>query len=221
MATASQISSDPALETSLFWDQYKLPIIAAILILVLGGLGFAGYAFYQQRQSTAAATLLAQAKTQPDFEQVISRYPGSEAAASAYLLLAQQERAAKKYAEANATLQKFIDQFPKHELAPTAWMGVAANLDSLGKADEALSTYQRLVNEYPQSFNAPLALLAQVPLLKAKGRPDEARRACETVLAQYRDSILMSEAIQELQKLPKAAATPAAKPQPQPSAAAK
>ena len=214
MATASQISRDPALETTLFWDQYKVPIIAAIALLLLGGLGFAGYALYQQQQSVAASRLLAQAKSQPDFEQVISRYPGSEAAASAYLLTAQQERAANKYAEANATLQKFIDQFPKHQLTPTAWMGVAANLDSLGKTDEALSTYQRLVHEYPQSFNAPLALLAQVPILKAKGRSDEARRACETVLAQYRDSILTSEAIQELQKLPKPAVAPAAKAQP-------
>jgi len=67
------------------------------------------------------------------------------------------------------------------------------------------------VNEYPQSFNAPLALLAEVPLLKAKGRPDEARRACETILSQYRDSILMSEALRELQMLPAAAAAPPAK----------
>ncbi len=214
MATASPLSTDPALETSLFWDQYKLPIIAAVLVLVLGGLGFAGYLFYQQRQTSAAATLLAQAKAQPDFEQVISRYPHTEAAASAYLLLAQEQRAAKKYAEANATLQKFIDQFPKHQLAPTAWMGVAGNLESLGKNDEALSTYQRLVNEYPQSFNAPLALLAEVPLLKAKGRPDEARRACETILSQYRDSILMSEALREMQTLPAAAPAPVAKAQP-------
>lgn len=221
MATASPLSTDPALETSLFWDQYKLPIIAAILILVLSGLGFAGYQLYQQRQSSAAATLLAKAKTQPDFEQVISRYPGSDAAASAYLLLAQDQRAAKKYADANATFRKFIDQFPKHELAPTAWMGVAGNLESLGKSDEALSTYQRLVNEYPQSFNAPLALLAEVPLLKAKGRPDEARRACETILSQYRDSILMSEALREMQTLPAAAAKPVPAAKAQPSAAAK
>ena len=149
MATVSQITRDPALETSLFWDQYKWPIIALVAVLVLGGLGFAGYQFYSQRKAADASALLAAAKSPEDYKVVIDRYPGSEAAASAYLLLAEQERAKKDYAGANATLHKFIDQFPKHELITTAWMGVAANLESLGKPDEALSTYQRMVTEIP------------------------------------------------------------------------
>jgi TolA-binding protein len=222
MATVSQISQDPALETSLFWDQYKLPIIALVVVLVLGGLGVAGYQLHRQRRASAAAAQLASAKTPQDFQQVIDGFAGSDAAASAYLLLAEQQRTEKKYADANTTLHKFIDQFPKHELITTAWMGVAANLDSLGKRDEALSTYQRLVTEYPQSFNAPLALLAEVPLLNAKGHADEARRACETILSQYRDSAVMSEALQELQKLPKPTAPVAAStPKASPAAAAK
>ena len=174
MATVSQISKDPALETSLLWEQYKTSIIAVVVVLVLGGLGYAGFRFYSETEASNASALLAAAKSPPDFQHVIERYPGSQPAASAYLLLAESERGKRQYAEANATLHKFIDQFPKHELITTAWMGVAANLDSLGKGDEALSTYQRLVAEYPQSFNAPLALLAEVPLLKAKNRTDEA-----------------------------------------------
>ncbi len=220
MATVSQLSSDPALETSLFWEQYKVPIIALALALVLGGLGFAIYEFHEQRQTAAAAALLSSATTPEDFQQVIDRYAGSGPAASAYLLLAEQQHAKKNYADANVTLHKFIDQFPKHELITTAWMGVAANLDSLGKSGEALSTYQRLVAEYPQSFNAPLALLAEVPLLKASNKIEEARRACESIISQYRDSVVMSEAIRELQKLPKAPA-PIAAPKPQPSPAKK
>lgn len=222
MATVSQISQDPALETTLFWDQYKLPIIAIVVVLLLGGLGFAGYEFYQQKQAKAAAALLAGAKAPQDFQQVIAKYPGSGPAASAVLLLANAQRGEKKFADANATLHKFVEQFPKHELVTTAWMGIAANLESLGKSDEALSTYQRLVTEYPQSFNAPLALLSQVPLLKAKGKTDEARRVCETILSQHRESVYMTEALRELQKLPKMAA-PAipAKIEPKPTAAAK
>ena len=205
MATASQISNDPALETRLFWEQYKASIIAVVSVLVLGTLGYAGFKLYSERQASAAATLLAAANSPQDFQQVIERYPGSQPAASAYLLLAQKQRANKQYAGANTTLHKFIDQFPKHELITTAWMGVATNLDSLGKPDEALSTYQRLVAEYPQSFNAPLAMLSEVPLLKAKNRTEEARRVCETLLTQYRDNILASEAMRELRALPKAA----------------
>ena len=217
MATASQITSDPALETHLFWDQYKTTIIAVAAVLVLGGLAFGGYQIYKAHAAADATALLAAADSPEEYEKVIDRYPGTESAASAYLLLASQQRAKKNYAEANVTLHKFIDQYPKHQLITTAWMGVAANLESLGKKDEALSTYQRLATEFPQSFNAPLALLAEVPLLKAKNRIEEARRACETIMSQYRDSIVMNEAIQQLMSLPKP--PPIAMPKPAPNAA--
>ena len=217
MATASQVTADPALETQVFWAQYKTTIIAVAAVLVLGGLGYTGYELYTARRAADASALLAGAKSAQDYEQVIERYPGSGSAASAYLLLAAQERVKKNYAEANAALHKFIDQFPKHELITTAWMGVAANLESLGKSDEALSTYQRLATEYPQSFNAPLALLAEVPFLKAKNKIDEARHICETVATQYHDSVVSSQAIHELMSLPRPAKPEQTQPQPQPS----
>ena len=213
MATVSQITADPALEANLFWAQYKKTIIAVAAVLVLGGLSYAGYQLYTARQASDAMASLAAASSPQEYQQVIDRYPGSEPAASAYLLLAAQQRAQKKYADANITLHKFIDQYPKHELITTAWMGVAGNLESLGKADEALSTYQRLATEYPKSFNAPLALLAEIPLLKAKNRTEEVRRICETIISQYRDSIVTTEAFREMMALPKPT-TPVATPAP-------
>ena len=101
MATASQIASDPALEANLFWAQYKTTIIAVAAVLVLGGLGYAGYQLYAVRQATDAVASLAAASSPQEYQQVIDRYPGSEPAASAYLLLAAQQRAQKKYADAN------------------------------------------------------------------------------------------------------------------------
>jgi TolA-binding protein len=203
------MTADPALETQLFWERYKTTIIAVAAVLILAGLGYVSYELHTARTAANATALLARAGTPEQFQQVIDRYPGSGPAATAYLLLAQEQRAKKNYAEANTTLQKFIGQFPKHELITTAWMGVAANLQSLGKNDEAISTYQRLVAEYPQSFNAPLALLAEVPLLKAKNRIEDARKAVETVISQYNDTILAGQAFQEMMALPKPEATPA------------
>ena len=217
MATASQVTVDSALETHFFWERYKVTIIAVAVVLLLGGLGYAGYGLYKARRAAAATALLANARSAADFQQMIDQFPDSKPAASARLLLAAQLRAEKKFAEANTTLHQFIDRFPKHELITTAWMGVAANLQSLGKDDEALSTYQRLATEYPQSFNAPLALLAQIPFLKAKNRLEEVRKICETVLTQYRDSVVSTEAIQELMSLPRP--TQVATPQPAPGEA--
>ena len=188
-------------DAHVFWHKFKTEIVAAIVIVVLLIIGFAGYWFYSERQEFAASTLLATAKNAQGYEQVMARYPNTAAGASAYLLLGQAQRNDRKFIESNATLQRFADKNPKHELVSTAQMAVAANLESMGKMDEALAMYQQIAVKYPTSFNAPLALISKVRLLKAKSQFDEARRACETIINQYAASFWASEAMRELSSL--------------------
>jgi len=211
MPTSTPSSRDAALETSVFWERFKTEIIVALIILLLGVAGFAGYRFYSDRRAAAASALVAGAKNAQDYQQVIARYPNTPAGADAYLLLAEAQRSEKKYAEANATLHVFIAKNPNHEFVSTARMAMAANLESTGKSDEALSMYQQITSAYPNSFNAPLALLSQVYLLKTKNQIEEARRICETILTQHRTSFWASEAAQELRLLkPSGLSQPAA-----------
>ena len=213
MPTVPPPSRDAALETLLFWERFKNQIIAALVILLIGLVCFAGYRFYSDRRATTASALLSSAKGVQEYEQLIARYPDTPAGADAYLLLAEAQRREAKFAEANTTLQAFITKHPKHEFVSTARMAMAANLESMGKSDEALSMYQQIASSYPNSFNAPLALLSQVYILKAKNRPDEARRICETILTQYRASFWAGEAFQELRLLkPSGPSEPAAPP---------
>jgi predicted negative regulator of RcsB-dependent stress response len=207
MPAQPSISRDPALETRVFLEQHKSLIIVALLLAILVIGGYTGFRFYSEHRTTEAALALANAKTVQEYQAVIDHYPGTAACADAYLLMAENQRSDKKFADANTTLRAFLNRFPKHDFATTAWMGIAANLESLGKPDEALSTYQRLVTEYPQDFNAPLALISQVHLLKARNKIDEARRVCETVLTQYRESLLSSEASRQLRSLKKSGDT--------------
>jgi TolA-binding protein len=219
MPAQSPVSTDPVLETQVFWERFKAPILAGLVLILIAGAGYAGYRIYADRRETQAAETLAAAKTPPDYQQVIDRFGGTAASANAYLFLAESQRSAGKFADANATLQAFINKFPKHELITTAWMAIAANLESLGKPDDALATYQRLAANYPQSFNAPLAMISQVHLLKAKGQLEEARRVCETVLTQYRDSAISGEASRQLRLLkPKTPAQAPTTPQGSPTA---
>ena len=209
MQTAPTSTPDPLLETQVFWDKYKMPILLGIaaVLLVIGAVS--AYRYFAAQKNAAAAELLSNAKGIEDYQKVIAQYPTSGAAASAYLLLAAQQREKGMFAEANTSLQTFVDKFSDHQLVTTAKMAIAGNLESLGKPDEALEAYRRLAADYPTSFNAPLAMLAQVSLLKQKGQTDEARRVCETVLTQYRDSNAASEATRLLRSL-KPAATAAA-----------
>lgn len=201
MATISSPTSDPLLETQMFWVRYKTAILGGLLAMILAIAAYGGYYWHTSHQNAAAAALLAQAKGAADYEKLIKEYPSATAAPSAYLLLAAVQRKEQKLAEANTTLKAFIDKNPKHELVTTAKMAMAANIEAIGKPDEALEMYRRLAADYPRSFNAPLAMLAEVPLLKAKGDVEGARRVCETVLTQYRDSYVAAEATRHLRML--------------------
>ena len=201
MPTAPPPSRDVALETRVFWERFKKPITAALLIVLLAMIAFTGYRFYSERRVAAASALLASAKSAQEYQQVIDRYPSTPAAADAYLLLAEARRNEKKFAEANTTLQTFIAKYPQHELVSTARMAMAANLESMGKPDEALTIYQQIASADPNGFNAPMALMSQVYILKAKNQNEDARRICETVLTQYRTSFWAGEAMQQLRML--------------------
>ena len=201
MPTAPPLSRDATLDTQVFWLKHKTEIVAAIAVALLALAGFGAYRIYASQRSGTAAELLAGASSDRDYEAIIARYPGTAAAASAYMLLAQSEQKEKKLPEANATLQKFVDKYPNHELVPTAKTAMAANLESLGKMDEALALYQQIAASYPKSFNAPMALLSQVSILKAKNQAQEARQICERIMTDYRDSLWMTEAARQLRLL--------------------
>lgn len=216
MPTAIPSASDPTIDTRIFWDRHKMEVIAALVVALLAIAGVAGYRFYTYRHEADAAQALATAKAGPDFQKVIAKFPGTSASGTAALLLAEEQRGAGKFADANTTLQVFIEKNPKHELAGTARMAMAANLESLGKPDEALTVYQRLPADDPHGFTAPLALLAQVHLLKQKHQIEEARRVCETIINQHQDSMVAGEASRQLRSLKPA--TPPAAPAPSPTA---
>jgi TolA-binding protein len=211
-------SSDIAMERDIFWERYKTAVMATIILALLGLAGYGGYRFYSERRADAAASLLAGAKTPAEFQKVINEYPGTPAGASAYLLLADAQKAEKKFNESNATLQAFVDKNPRHEMAGTARLAMAGNLEALGNKDEALATYQRLATSDPKAFTAPIALFSQIHLLKEKNQIEEARRVCETIMTQYRESRFAQEASFQLRQLkiknepapPTTAASPAA-----------
>ena len=210
---ATLTTPDSVQDRDVFWERYKKEVMAVLIVALLAGAGFGGYKIYSDRQSNAAASVLASAKTAADFQKVISEYPGTAAGGSAYLLLADAQRNEKKFNEANTTLQTFLDKFPKHELAGTARLAIAGNLEALGKKDEGLAAYQRLVATDPHGFTAPVALYSQIHLLKEKKQIEEARRVCETIMTQYRESRLAADAAYQLRLL-KVDEAPASAPSP-------
>ena len=205
MPIAKEPNTDPALEAQFFWYKYRREIAILLSLAILGILGVAGYRLYRDRREATAAALFSAAKTPAAYEDVVNQYGNTAAAASAYLLLADAQRKDGKYAEANATLEKFLEKFPRHELASTAQMAMAGNLQATGKQDEAFATYQQIASANVPGFNAPMALLEQVHILQEKGKTEDARRICEAIMTQYRDSYAAMEASQLLKTFLKTA----------------
>src|SRR3954452_3116684 len=143
MATTETLSHDPALDAHVFWFRYQRQILIAVAVVIVLAIGFGAYWIYSDRRNASAEALLASAHDTAGYQQVISHYESTPAGATAYLLLAEAQRKDGKYADSNATLQKFIDKNPRHELTPAARIGTASNLQLLGKTDEALAAFQR------------------------------------------------------------------------------
>jgi predicted negative regulator of RcsB-dependent stress response len=194
-------SSDPILETQVFWERHRTEVFAVLIFVIVALAGYGGYRLYSEYRSNAGAALLATAKTSADYQKVIANYSSTAAGASAYLFLGEEQRKEKKFNEANVTLQAFVDKHPKHQLVGTARLAMGGNLESLGKRDEALTMYQRLAASDPQSFIAPVALMSTVHILKEKNQIEEARKVCETILTQYRESMIAGEATRQLRLL--------------------
>jgi len=214
--TAQPSSTDIAVESHVFWLRFRKEILAVIIMALLAIIGFNGYRFYTDRREEQGANLLGGAKTISDYQKVIAAYGDTPAGQSAYLFLADRQRAEKKFAEANTTLQDFVTKNPEHELAPTARMAMAANLESMGKTDEALALYQQIATGYPTSASAPLALISKVHILKVKNRPDEAKQTCDLIINKYGNSTWAREAMMESRSLKTTTPSAEAKPGSQP-----
>ncbi len=205
------VSSEPALDAQVFWFRYRREIVAVLLVAIAALIGWTAIRFFREKHDADAAAFFSSAKDAGGYQQVINRFPGTPAAASAYLLLAKTQRKEGKFADANASLRSFLDKFPNHELAMTARMAIAANLESLGKTDEALTLYQQ-IGAVPGNFNAPYAMIAQARILQARGKSDETKRILETIMTQHRESYASLEAAQMIRSL-----KPAASPSPTPA----
>ena len=207
------LAPDLLLDSGLTWEKYKLPFVAAVAALALG---FAGWSIYESQQSknaAAASALFDAAKTEGDYLKVIDTYPGSSAAANAYLLLGRAKYNAKDYAGAAQAWRDFAAKFPKHQLVPDALTGEASALEAQGKLDEARVMYQRVATSYQSSYVAPLARISEAELLLAQGKKDEAKHVYEDVIASSQNSYagqMAEQGLKTLNVLPAPGTNPAA-----------
>jgi hypothetical protein len=66
-------STDPVLETQVFWDRHKKEVFAVLIIALLAVIAWGGYRLYSERRDDAASAMLTSAKTAADYQKVIAQ----------------------------------------------------------------------------------------------------------------------------------------------------
>ena len=205
------VAPDLLLESGLVLEKYKLPVLLAVAVLVLAAVGWGVYQSHEARTAAAAGARLDSAATAADYQKVIDTYPGTTAAADAWLLLGRKKYDAKDYPGAAQTWQEFAAKFPQNPLAPDALAGQASALEAQGKLDEARALYQRVATSYASSYAAPLARISEATLLLAQGKTGDAKHAYEDVIASSPNTQagrMAEQGLQTINALPAPGATP-------------
>ncbi|OGT03824.1 MAG: hypothetical protein A2Y51_07955 [Gallionellales bacterium RIFCSPLOWO2_02_60_31] len=166
-----------------WWKENGNRLLGMLLIVVVAMGGWRGWQYYQNQQSSEAATLYAgflqqlesnDAKRVNDAAAaVMDKYAASGYAARAALLAAQVNEQGKETARARTQLHWVIDHAAEAGLKDVARLRLAAVLlDEKNYAD----AMKLLEAKHPASFDGLYADL-RGDVLSAQGKTDEARNA--------------------------------------------
>lgn len=157
---------------------------------VLAGALFLGWSLYRNhrlQQRATAADMLFSAQSAEQVQQVLSRYPGTPAAALAQLVLAGNAFDEGQYEYAETLFARFLKDHPDHELADHARFGIIQCREASGRLDEALADYARFAQEHPGHYLEAAAVMGQGRVLEQLGRYEEAIAVYSNLVARVDD----------------------------------
>ena len=148
-----------------------------LLGLLVTGVGVGGWLVVRQQ---SAQKLLRQAEaftgseTLDDYKKIIANYPGSIAAGSAQLMIANLLAQNNDTAGALEELKKFTASHPQHPMMDQAAFRIAVlTAEKEGAADDA-GPYDTFINQFPDSPLRPLAQMRKADAFVAADKREEA-----------------------------------------------
>ena len=177
----------PATGLEKFIDDNSRKLVWLFIIVVVALCAFALIHHQNTLKGYEAAEAFTGAKTVEDCDLVISRYPGTAAAANALLLKADLLWEQNKKSSAVDALKEFTTKDASNPLAVFALLGLGTKLDAMGESKEAQAVFERITTEFASSEAAPLAQVRLGDLLWAQGKSDEAKKAYEELAVKYPD----------------------------------
>jgi len=171
-----------------FLDRNQKNIIVLAILIALGTAGFVVFQGIEKSRQETAAALLSKAEDIPSLQAILADNANTQAAASAMILLANQQWTEGKKEESIDTLQSFIADHPDHAAAASAKANLGSKWMTEGKSAEAVATFQDLVDDPQARHLAPYALLCIGDIAKAAGDKAKAEEAYKRVTSDFSDS---------------------------------
>lgn len=187
-------------------------VSSAVVIVALAGWFTVSW---QARKNAAAAAALSLARNVAEsnnlaaaaaqFQQIIERYSGTDAANQAVIALNQVRMINGQYELAAANLRDYLSTRPAARYAASANGLLGAALESSGRFADAGAAYQAASVEADVGYLKADFLLRAGKAYALAGKTDMASAALDTVVVKYRDTPLYTEAAVRLAELTKGA----------------
>ena len=162
--------------------------VTVVLVVAVAGVAVWSLVQRQAQSKQEAQQLLASARSTTQFEEIVNRFPTSDAAPLALLSLAKLHFDMGRYGEAIESYEAFLTQWEQHPLSSTAVLGRLFSLEALGATNqiqEAEAGFRDFAENNPGHYLYPQARLGEARCKQHLGMLEEARGIYETFLATH------------------------------------
>jgi tetratricopeptide (TPR) repeat protein len=183
------------------WRRVRGWIYAALGMALGVCIALAAYYHFQSEAAAtelAAQSMLIQAPSEAALEIVVSKYPESDAAIQASMLLGYRKFSQSDWKGARESYQRVYEKAAtRHpDLAASGLFGVGVSYEAEKNFDKSLESYAQLIRLYPKSFKAIEAKLGEARVFELKNDTAKAIRAYENIMVSHPRSQWKSEAEQ-------------------------
>jgi predicted negative regulator of RcsB-dependent stress response len=171
-----------------FLDRNQKSLIVFTVLLVIAAAALVVYRGVEKSRQHTAGAELSKAGDLGSLQEVINGHPGTLAAHSAAILLADSQWKDGRQDDAVTTLREFIDSNPDHPALATARAGLGSKLMSQGKNADAAVLFQEIVDDTRSRYLVPFAMISLGDLAKAAGDNARAETLYQRAKADFPES---------------------------------
>lgn len=163
-------------------------VFTVILVVAVSAIAVWTILQRQEQKKLEAQQLLASAQSTVQFEDIVERFPKSEAAPIAQLSLAKLQFDMGSYQEAITWYDAFLEKWPEHPLKSSATLGRLFCLEAMGtdeQIQQAETGFQTFADANPDHYLYPQARLGEARCKQLLGQLEEARGIYQNFLENY------------------------------------